>query len=374
MNTPKRLDSLDILRGFDLFFLIILYPVLWSLSSALDSELFTSFMRSCFAHHSWDGLLPWDMVMPLFMFMSGITIPFALNKYKSNKKGVYFRLVKRFILLWILGMVCQGGLLGFDIDNIAIVSNTLQAIAIGYLAASILFINTSMRTQIICALVLLFGYWGIMEFISVGGYGGGDYSQNGNLAEYVERAILGGFRDGASMSDGVAVFHDSYRYTWILSSINYIVTVMTGVFAGYILRSKDSGQRKTVLLLAGGLLFIASGNIIGIWNPINKQIVSSSFTLLSSGFSFLLIGVFYYVIDVRGCVKYASWLKVLGQNSILAYVLSMVINFSCIPTSLFFGTEQFLGEFYPVLIKLGSASILFGILYILYKKKIFFKV
>lgn len=376
MKTFKRLDSLDILRGFDLFCLVILYPLLWSLSNAVDSELFNSFMNSCFTHEEWNGFLPWDMVMPLFMFMSGITIPFALNKYKSdiNKWAVYKRILKRVILLWILGMISQGGLLGLNIDNIDIISNTLQAIAIGYLGSAILFLHCSIRTQIIFALVCLFGYWGAMEFISVESYGGGDYSPDGNLGEWIDRTVLGSFRDGASINEGIVKFSETYRYTWILSSINFVVTVLTGVFAGYILKSENNAQKKSILLLIGGILLIISGNIMGIWHPINKKIVTSSFTLLSSGYSFILMGIFYYIIDVRGYVKYLDWLKIFGKNSILAYVLSMVINFSCIAISIFWGTEQYLGKFYPVLITSGSLSILFLILYLLYKKNIFLKV
>ena len=190
-ESNQRLESLDILRGFDLFCLVILAPFLWSLYSAVDSDLFSSFVRSCFVHEAWEGFSPWDMVMPLFMFMSGITIPFALSKYRQNKTAdkwsVYKRIFKRFILLWILGMICQGGLLSLNIDTIYLFTNTLQAIAVGYLISAILFINCSLRTQIIFAIVSLLVYWGLMEFVSIGGYGGGDYSQTGNLAEWVDR-------------------------------------------------------------------------------------------------------------------------------------------------------------------------------------------
>ena len=377
-ESNQRLESLDILRGFDLFCLVILAPFLWSLYAAVDSDLFSSFVRSCFVHEAWEGFSPWDMVMPLFMFMSGITIPFALSKYRQNKTAdkwsVYKRIFKRFILLWILGMICQGGLLSLNIDTIYLFTNTLQAIAVGYLVSAILFINCSLRTQIIFAIVSLLVYWGLMEFVSIGGYGGGDYSQTGNLAEWVDRTVLGRFRDGAHMgSDGV-VFYEGYYYTWILSSINFVVMVLSGSFAGQILKAKNSAQKKSVLLLSIGAALILTGNIVGIWIPINKPIFSSSMTLLASGYSFILMAVFYYVVDVRGCGKYLNWLKIFGMNSILAYVLSCVVNFSCIVTQIFGGTEQYLGEFYSAFIAVGNLTILFIILYILYKKKLFLRV
>lgn len=316
--------------------------------------------------------------MPLFMFMSGITIPFALSKYKANttssKWSVYPRLIKRFILLWILGMICQGGLLGLNPDCIYLFSNTLQSIAIGYLIAAILFLHCSIRTQVFFALAGLFAYWGLMEFVTVGNFGGGNYTKDGNLAEWLERAVLGRFRDGAALgSDGV-IFNAWYHYTWILSSLNFIVMVLSGSFAGYILKSKISAQKKWLFLLFIGICLLIASNIMAIWQPISKPIFTSSMTLLASGYSFILMGLFFYIVDVRGYVKYLTWLKIFGMNSILAYVLSCVVNFSGIATSIFWGTEQYLGDFYPVLITSASLYVLFIILHVLYKKGVFIKV
>ena len=89
---------------------------------------------------------------------------------------------------------------------------------------------------------LLLAYWGAMQFITVDGYGGGNYTPDGNLAEWVDRTVLGRFRDAAVVENGQIVFAESYRYTWILSSLNFGVTVLTGVFAGYILKSGMDGS------------------------------------------------------------------------------------------------------------------------------------
>ena len=91
---------------------------------------------------------------------------------------------------------------------------------------------------------LLFTFWGCMEFISVDGYGYGNYTPDGNLAEWIDRTLLGRFRDAATVQDGQVVFAPWYRYTWILSSLNFGVTVLTGLFAGYI--AKDKIEEKPV--------------------------------------------------------------------------------------------------------------------------------
>ena len=373
---PQRLESLDVLRGFDLFLLVGLEMAMHHLSAAVNTPEFHSFMW-CFTHVDWEGFSTWDLVMPLFMFMSGITIPFALSHYKEakDKSLIYKRIFKRVILLWIFGMMCQGNLLALDPDRIYLYSNTLQSIAMGYLISSLLFLHTSIRTQIITAIVLLLGFWGVMELITVNGYGGGNYTPEGNLAEWIEREVLGRFRDGASVVNGETVFPDWYRYTWILSSFNFGVTILTGVFAGYILKDKSlHPTKKLAYLLIIGSFMIAIGWIWGNWHPVIKKLWTSSMVLVSSGYCFLLMALFYYIIDYKGYRKHTEWLKVYGMNSIAAYMLAMCVNFSCIGHSLFHGLEQYMGAYYQVLITLCNAAIVYSILWCMYKKQLFLRV
>ena len=373
---PQRLESLDVLRGFDLFMLVGLETAIHQLASAVDTPSFHSFIW-CFTHVDWEGFSPWDLVMPLFMFMSGITIPFALSRYKhtNNQTSVYRRILKRVILLWIFGMMCQGNLLGLDPNRIYFYSNTLQAIAMGYLIASLLYLQTRIRTQIIVAAGLLLGFWGAMEWITVQGYGGGNYTPDGNLAEWIDREVLGRFRDGASMMNGEVVFADWYRYTWILSSLNFGVTVLTGTFAGYILKDKEwMPKRKLTYLLAIGAAMVAIGWIWGIWHPVIKKLWTSSMTLVSSGYCFLLMALFYYLIDYKGWKKYSGWLKVYGMNSIVAYMLTQCVNFRCIGHSLFHGLEPHLGDYYQVLMTVCQVLLIYFILWEMYKRKLFLKV
>ena len=373
---PQRLESLDILRGFDLFFLVGLETAIHQLSHAVNTPEFQSFMW-CFTHVDWEGFSPWDLVMPLFMFMSGITIPFALSHYKSkaDKSQAYKRILKRVVLLWIFGMMCQGNLLALEPNRIYIYSNTLQAIATGYLVSSLLFLHTRIKTQIAVAALLLLSFWGAMEFLTIQGYGNGNYTPETNLAEWIEREVLGRFRDGASVVNGETVFSNGYRYTWILSSINFSVTVLTGVFAGYILKDKTwKPLKKLTYLIAIGILMIIIGWTWSTWHPVIKKIWTSSMVLVSSGYCFLLMALFYYFVDYKGWNKYLNWLKVYGMNSIVAYMLAMCVNFSCIAHSLFHGLEQYLGLYYQVLLSLSNAVLIYLILWTLYKKQLFLKV
>ena len=375
-HTTKRLESLDALRGFDLFCLVGLSVVLKAIKRVVDVPWYDSMMWA-FTHVEWEGFAPWDLVMPLFMFMSGITIPFALSRYvKGQDRGAaYLRIARRVVVLWILGMICQGRLLALDPDRIYLFSNTLQAIAVGYLIASLLYLNTSVKTQVLVAVALLLGYWGCMEWIQVGGYGGGNYTPDGNLAEWVDRVVLGRFRDCATVSDGVVVFGPWYRYTWILSSMTFGVTALLGMFAGHILKSGSIKPLNKFYYLAGiGAALVAAGWLWGLQLPVIKKIWTSSMVLVSSGYSFLLMALFYWVIDYRGHNKHVGWLKVYGMNSIVAYMLSMCVNFDSVSESIFFGLEQYVGDFYPVVIALSNVAIVYSILWVMYKQKLFLKV
>ncbi len=172
-----------------------------------------------------------------------------------------------------------------------------------------------------------------------------------NLAEWIDRTVLRRFRDGATVENGEVIFATWYRYTWILSSLNFGVTVLTGLFAGYILKNKLYSERLKLRMLFGiGLGWLSPDGFWGIELPVIKKLWTSSMVLVSSGVLFLAYGVVLLLIDYKGHRKYTTWLKVYGMNSILAYMLTNVVSFRCIGESLFFGTQQYLGNYYPVLI------------------------
>jgi predicted acyltransferase len=370
----ERLGSLDVLRGFDLFCLVFFQPVFRSLGRAVNTPWMDVMMKP-FEHVAWEGFAFWDIIMPLFMFMAGASMPFAFAKYLKNgsKLSLYKRILKRVLLLWIFGMMCQGNLLGLNPQKIYIYSNTLQAIAMGYLISAILFIHFQRKGQIMVTSGLLIVYWALLTFVRADGFGSGNFTPDLNLAEYVDRVVLGRFRDGATVTETGLEF-GNYRYTWLVSSLNFGVTVMTGVFAGQIMKGNLTKIKKVQWLAVGGALMIIAGQLWGLQMPVIKKIWTSSMTLHSSGICFLLMALFYYLIDYKDYGKYLNWLKIYGMNSIAAYMLYEIIDFSGVVRSVFHGTEQFLGDYYPVLIKLGSVSIIFFILWMMYRKKIFLKV
>lgn len=368
-TTQKRLESLDILRGFVLFLLVFLEPIINGLARCTNSEAF-NLLASQFQHEPWVGIKFWDMVMPLFLFMTGMAMPFSFSKYneKTNKSKVYKRILRRVALLWLFGLIVQGNILALDIKSIYLFSNTLQAIAVGYLVASVILLHFNTRQQIFLTTLLLLLYAVPMML-------NGNFSPTSNFANSIDEAILGRFRDGVFwISNTEWQFSSHYHYTWVFSSLTFPVTVMLGVFANKILMHFKDNSSKTLLCLASvGIGLIILG---GLWHyslPIIKPIWTSSMALFTGGICFLFVCLFYYLIDVKS-MKGLGWLKVYGMNSIIAYVIGMVINFRGVGHSFLFGLEKYLTPcYYAVLLTLFNFGLLFLILHFLYKKRIFIR-
>ena len=218
-----RLLSLDLLRGADLALLVLFQPIIyqWVEASEPTPGSFGEMVFGQITHVPWEGFCFWDIIMPLFMFMSGITIPFSMGKYQQGKvkadKGFLWRLLKRFVVLWVLGMIAQGNLLSFDPRLIHLYSNTLQSIAVGYVVVALLFVYTSWRTQLAVVMACLVGYVAVFAI-----WGQMDFTIDANICEEIDRQVLGHWRDGVLWKGDNWHWDDSYHYTWILSSLNLV--------------------------------------------------------------------------------------------------------------------------------------------------------
>ena len=370
-NNSIRLASLDILRGFDLFLLIFFQPVFVALARQMNMPFLDSILYQ-FDHEVWEGFRFWDLVMPLFLFMTGASMPFSLSKYIGTTGSywpVYRRILKRVFLLFIFGMIVQGNLLGLDATHLYLYSNTLQSIAVGYLIAAVIQLHFPFKWQVGITLLLLLVYWVPMTFL-------GDFTPAGNFAEQVDRCVLGRFRDGVFWNeDGTWSFSPYYNYTWIWSSLTFGVTVMLGAFAGKIMKEGKANRKKVVQTLSViGVLLVGLAMLWSLQMPIIKRLWTGSMTLLSGGYCFLLMALFYYWIDYKGHSRGLNWLKVYGMNSITAYLLGEVVNFRCIADSVSYGLKQYMGDYYPVWLTFANYLILFFLLRMMYKRGLFLKV
>lgn len=230
-------------------------------------------------HAPWEGIRIWDMVMPLFLFMAGASMPFALSPYlysrRAPRREAYIKVSERLLVLYILGMIVQGNLLGLDLTHLYLYSNTLQAIAVGYAISALLLLHCPIRWQIITTASLLVIY--ALPMILTG-----DITPEGNFAELVDRAVLGRFRDGVYWDDLEGWhFASDYHYTWVWSSLTFVATVMLGALAGHIMRSREVSRERIALRLAGiGLALMLLGLLWSLWLPIVKCLWTSSMALI----------------------------------------------------------------------------------------------
>lgn len=353
MNDKNRLMSLDVLRGADMLYLGVIYNLVISASGSFGfaDRAAHPFMRQF--DHYWGGFTVIDIVMPLFIFMCGAAIPFALFK-RMDENGRptvrYWRhVVSRVVLLWILGMVSQGRLLTLDPMAISPFNNTLQTIAVGYAITAIVICLGSRAWRVIAAVALAVGY-------AVALCAWGDYGRDSNLAQVFEQKVLSWM-----CPQGSRAFRTS-GYTWFATVPMFGFMALCGFHATEIIRSGLGPWRKSVLLAVLGVSFLAVGWICELCGiPCIKHIFTLSFTLQAMGWCFLLLDFFYVLIDVLG-FRRGWWLLVLyGQASLAAYMFGDI--FACIvdgASKVFtVGMPRLVGtQAMPFVIKIMSAILL----------------
>ena len=374
----ERLKSLDVMRGLNMFMLTVFTAWLVEFCHIVPG---LDWLQPQWHHNPFGSntLTLHDWIMPLFLFCSGTAFPYAFAKYQAQgrtKGQQYWRILRRFAVLWILGMICQGNLLKYDFDKLKWFSNTLQSIAVGYGVSAVLFMNTKPRTQVIIAGALLVGYWALLMFVRTpDGFGGGDFGQK-NLCEWVDRVVLGRHCDHAVLTEDGGFHFEKAQYTWLLSSMNFIVTVMTGMFAGELLKEKrGTGLNKLAMLLVLGAAMFGAGKLWSLQMPLNKYIWTSSMTLVTSGIAFLLLGVIYWIVD---CCKWKGldWLLPFGLNAIFIYFIGFICNFFSVTDHLVGGLKQYITDphWFGLLRHTVHGLLVWGLLYLMMKKKIFVRV
>ena len=363
---PERIVSIDALRGFDMFWIMGPDVGHWLLSSFV--VLIFGYMPKGVAYqlsHHWGVFTAWDIIMPLFLFIVGAAMPFSLCRRLEageGRRAIYFKALRRVALLWILGMICQGNLLHYRFADFKFYSNTLQAIAAGYLIATVALVELRrIRWQVVLFAALLVGYGLAMILIPPPGGLAGDFSPEGNLATWIDHAVMGSH-------------HDGKPYAWILPSLGFGATVLLGVLASHVLRSPSSHSRKIRILIGAGLACLVSGWALSFILPNIKHLWTSSMVLWAGGWSLLLLALFYGLIDVLGYKRWAFPFQVIGANAILAYMIQPLFRFAEINKHLFGGLCSLFGPAESFLLALFTTMTLWGLLYYFYRSRIFVRV
>lgn len=360
-----RLLSLDALRGFDMFWIMGAEGIVYALKEATGWG-WAVWMSGQLDHVEWNGFRFYDLIFPLFLFLSGATMPFSLVRQLEKgipKKKIYQHVVRRGLLLVLLGCI-YNGLLQFDFEHQRYAS-VLAQIGIAYMLAAFIFLNTGWKGQAACVIGIILAYWAAMKLIPVPGFGAGVLTREGSLVTYIDRLFLPGR------------FHEEiFDPEGILVKVPATATALLGALAGWWLKQqKTTEYRKVFYMVLAAAAFFILAYLIGLSFPINKKLWSSSFVFQTAACSTLLLALFYLVIDVWKVRGWAFFFAVIGMNSITIYMVTGIINFWQTSEYFFGGFARLAGEGWEkVILVTGMVLLEWGFLYFLYRKKIFLRV
>jgi predicted acyltransferase len=323
-------------------------------------------------HVEWEGFTFYDFLFPLFVFVTGVSIVFSLPRLveRHGKWAAHERVLRRSILLVVLGLIYYGGASNLwpDIRLVGI----LQRIALCYLFASLLFLHLELRGLIVAFVSLVLGYWVLMTFVPVPGVGPGSFARDANLANWIDAQYLPGLKVcGEWDPEG------------LLSTLPAVGTCLLGVFAGMLLKEmRVEPMRKALWFIGAGAILIAGGHLWSLQFPVIKNLWTSSFVLVAGGYSLLLLGLFYLLVDVWGRKAWVTIFLWFGANAIALYMINNFVGFQGLASRLVGGeVANFLngktqltygaGSLALVTVGIALAIVLAGFLY---RRKIFLRV
>ena len=373
LNLKERIISIDALRGFAMFLILSTQiggaPIFRTFFNMLWNENWPNFVSM---QLSWDNqrVSFINIAQSIFVFVVGVVIPFSLNNRlkQTDKTKVYLFIIRRALILFLFGLIAGGKLLNLPLynrtlENIPVYNNVLEYISISYLVCAILVLNTSTKVQYIITGGLLILYWVIWLFIPAPGWHGDIYSTEMNIGIYVENIVLGN--------------HGSHFGSWtgVFNTISHISIALIGVLVGKIIFGSRNKADKARLLFIAALAMIIAGEIWGLFFPIMRCYMTSSFVLASAGISVLILASFYLIIDMWGYSKWAFFFVVFGVNSIAIYMMAHLFDFRLIGNILVGGLSSLFSSNIQAFIQAVTAMVIMWlIMYYMYCKKTFIKV
>ncbi|SHL03234.1 acyltransferase family protein [Flavobacterium chilense] len=354
--TKERLTSLDVFRGFTILLMTIVNnPGSWdSIYPPLE-------------HAEWNGCTPTDLVFPFFVFIMGTAIPFAMP-VKHFDSGVFNKILVRSLRIFCLGLSLNyfSRIHLFDLEGIPLlllrlvitfavayallgnftlkvktylvfgifalllflayskleafedvrIPGVLQRIGIVYFFTSLLYLKTSLKTQLLVVASLLIGYWLIMAFIPVPGFGPANFEKGTNLAAWLDNTVLNGHLW-------------SFSKTWdpegILSTLPAIGTGIIGMYIGQLLNLPVAKTEIIKKLAISGIVLLILGLIWNTFFPINKSLWTSSYVLYTAGIATICLTLLYYIIDVAHYKKWTKLFLIWGVNPMIVFYFSGII-------------------------------------------------
>ena len=360
-----RLESLDVFRGLTIAGMMLVNnagnweKIYWPLE-----------------HAEWNGWTPTDLIFPFFLFIVGVSMVYSFaNRIKKgdSRSSLLAHSLRRAALIFAIGFFLNG----FPHFHLATwrIPGVLQRIAVVYLITSVIVLFAGWRGRLAALIGCLVGYWAIMRFVPIPGYGVGNLTPEGNLASWLDRLTMYNHLYIEHVRDPEG----------ILSTIPAIGTCLLGVFTGEFLRSARSSGQKVAAMLGSGVLLAILGKLWGYEFPINKNLWTSSYVLFAGGLALISLGLCYWLIDVKGWKTWGKPFLMMGMNPLALYALASLVAHLSIVIPV--GDDSLKGwiysHLYVPIANPYNASMLYGLTYvvaflilgwILYRQRIFLKV
>jgi predicted acyltransferase len=393
--------SLDALRGFDMFWILGADSLFYALHG-MSGGAVTGFLATQLDHAEWEGFHFYDLIFPLFVFIMGVSTVFSLTKIieREGRAAAVKRVCVRGIVLFVIGLIYSGGFTSAWPDMRLM--GVLNRIALCYTFGGLLFIFCTPRVMAAVTVALLLGYWGLMEFVpfpdvrpTPGGtaiitkeagfknvsqlnmestnYIRGSYIQGVNLTDYLDQKYLPGRK-----------YDGTYDPEGLLSTLPAFATGLLGIFAGLLVRnSRLTNNQKVGWLLGAGAAMVALGWLWGMQFPVIKKLWTSSYVLVAGGYSAMLLGAFFWLIEVKKWQRWCQPFVWIGANPIALYLVSNFLGglgFEKLARRLAGGSVKSALDHH---VALGSGDLLVALVgiglfvwfaHFLYKRKIFLRV
>ena len=303
---PKRLLSLDAFRGFTIDAMILVnYPGSWS-------HVYPPLL-----HAPWNGLTPTDLIFPFFLFIVGVSISLAYTKLRQkgiSKKSLYGKILFRTLKIFLVGLLLNY-IHHFQLDELRY-AGVLQRIAIVFLVCSLLYLNLKWRAQLYIGAGILILYWLVMVLIPTPGYARPMLEPGANLAAWIDSQFLPG-----------KLWQETWDPEGILSTFPAMVSCIMGMLTGQLILGKKEQESKINWMFLLGTLALISGYVWSWFFPVNKNLWTSSYVLVTGGMAMLVLAACIFRVDMHNNTYFARLGIVFGSNAITIYVLADVLSF-----------------------------------------------
>ena len=386
-----RITSIDAFRGFVMFLMLAEVMRLPALHRVFPDSLFWSIVAYNTSHVPWQGCSLHDLIQPAFSFLVGAALPFSIASRRARGE-TFGRMLGHAV--WRSAVLILLGIFLRSLERPQTYwtfEDTLTQIGMGYTFLYLLAF-TSLRVQIAVFTAICVGFWAAFVAYPLPGPDF-DYTAVGVQPDWphLYTGFLAHFNKNSNLSWAFDVWflnlfprESPFRFNsggWsTLSFIPTLATMMLGMWAGMWLKTPRSTVEKLKGLVIGGVALTLAGLLFQVLHisPIVKRIWTSSYTLYSGGLVVLMLAGFYALIEWKGWKRWSFPLLVIGANSIAIYVMSWTIEHfisSALVRHLGPGPFAIFGTpFEPVLRGIAVLLVFWGILYWMYRRKIFLRI